>query len=416
MVVRGGGEDLGAVAAGAHRLGLLDAERVHVVAVAARHTGSVHAALYERPPDEDLVEDLTVRVVEPLLEQCGSVGVEEALPGLAGRDPGAAGVAGRADVELGPRGPRGRAARNRASGLEAPDALLPELDHELAARRLRAGACLRPGHVRRSRAVARLAGDVDLRPGRLVAVPSEVVALRDVRRVALGAHRVPAAGGTGPVQHVARRDGFFGMEVEPALTALAGGPRVPGDAESLQAPPGERNQVLLERLDAEGVRDLELAPLALGVRCAHEQAPIASFETEVFVPVPEGGLRGVRQYGVVVGDLHGEVVVRAAPASRLVGVAAGASLAADVGGLRRLGGGRGGSRGRDRSRRFTAGERREERDQRKAEAGARWRVARGRPTPGLGVRAELGHHGAGGRAGSGSATARLRPMRKSAKS
>ena len=46
-----------------------------------------------------------------------------------------------------------------------------------------------------------------------------------------------------------------GIEVEPALTALLFRPAIPGDAERLQPPAWKRDQVLLQRIDPEGVGD-----------------------------------------------------------------------------------------------------------------------------------------------------------------
>src|SRR5512138_435351 len=49
----------------------------------------------------------------------------------------------------------------------------------------------RPGVVQGAWTVARLAPDVDLRPGRLEAVARGVVSLSDIRGMAVSAHEVP---------------------------------------------------------------------------------------------------------------------------------------------------------------------------------------------------------------------------------
>lgn len=63
------------------------------------------------------------------------------------------------------------------------------------------------------------------------------------------------------------------IEMEPTLPALALRPRVPCDAERLVAPAGKFDQILLQRLDAERVLDLEIGELAIRpVGADHEPA------------------------------------------------------------------------------------------------------------------------------------------------
>src|SRR5262249_6306769 len=142
-----------------------------------------------------------------------------------------------------------------------------ETNHESASARGRprraGGALLRPGHVRRARAVASLARDRQLRPRRRVAVLRGIVVLLEVGRVALRALVVPGLPTPGPVQGIRRPERLTGMEMHPALTALPPGSRVPGDPERLETAVGKRHQVLLEGPDPEGVGDLELAELAV---------------------------------------------------------------------------------------------------------------------------------------------------------
>ena len=64
---------------------------------------------------------------------------------------------------------------------------------------------------------------------------------------------------------------LVGIEVEPALAAGRLRPRVPGDAEGLQAAARHLHQILLQRRDAQGEGDLELAGLAVGPVGAHEE-------------------------------------------------------------------------------------------------------------------------------------------------
>ncbi len=57
--------------------GRLQREAVRIVTVAARDPLAVHAALEERAVDVDLLEDLPVGVVEPLVEEPWPVRVEQ---------------------------------------------------------------------------------------------------------------------------------------------------------------------------------------------------------------------------------------------------------------------------------------------------------------------------------------------------
>ena len=99
------------------------------------------------------------------------------------------------------------------------------------------------------------------RPGRVVAVGLQVIAAPQVGRVAVGAHPVPVLIDPGPVQLVVVRDLLVGIEVEPALAALLLRPRVPGEAQRLEAPAREGDQILLQRVDAERVVDLVVVQL-----------------------------------------------------------------------------------------------------------------------------------------------------------
>jgi hypothetical protein len=133
----------------------------------------------------------------------------------------------------------------------------------------------------------------------------------------LGAHRVPVLVQAGPVQDVAVRDRLVGVEMEPALATLLARPRVPGDAEGLHTAAREADQVLLQRVDAERVGDLVVPKRAVRTVRAHEEPPVAPEEPGGDPGVREGRVLEVGEHAGVVGDLHGEVVVRASPGLRL---------------------------------------------------------------------------------------------------
>jgi hypothetical protein len=118
--------------------------------------------------------------------------------------------------------------------------------------------------------------------------------------------------------------------VEPALAALVRRARVPGDAERLQPPAREADQVLLQRRPAEGVGDgitRGLAVRAVGVDPEFVAVTVEARGDAVggefgVVEVAEDVLR--RRLG------HGQVVVGALPGGELGGVAGAAARAADI--------------------------------------------------------------------------------------
>jgi hypothetical protein len=136
----------------------------------------------------------------------------------------------------------------------------------------------------RARAVAALAGDVDLGIGGVERVGGEVVAAHEVGRVAVGAHRVPVLEPPGPVQLVPRRDDLVGIEVEPALAAVLRGPRVPGGGERLEAAAGQGDEILLERGHAEGEQHLEVLEAAVRPVGADDEVAVPFRKNVVVTP------------------------------------------------------------------------------------------------------------------------------------
>ena len=161
--------------------------------------------------------------------------------------------------------------------------------------------------------------------------------------MALGALEVPRLLAARPVKRARGAQRFVGVEVEPALTALRPGPRVPCQAEGLEPTPGERDEVLLEGIDAEGVGDLELAELAVRPVGADEELPVAAEERRGDTPVADPSLVEVAEDRLIGRGLDRAGVVRGAVGLGLLGVAAGALRAADEAGWRG-----GGLRGRGR--------------------------------------------------------------------
>ena len=75
----------------------------------------------------------------------------------------------------------------------------------------------------------------------------------------------------GPVQRIEMRHRSVRIEMKPALAALFLWPRIPCDRERLHAAAGKRDQILLQRIDAEGVFDLEGREPSVGTICLDEK-------------------------------------------------------------------------------------------------------------------------------------------------
>ncbi len=321
VMVRGPGEDLGAMTGGADAFGGRDLQTVWIVAVAADDAGRVHFALKEGAPHVDLVLDLAVRVVEALLEQRGSVAIQEGGRRTdLGRDPCPSRVAGRADLDFRPvtagRMPRG----DRRSRREAPLVLLAECELQTGVLERLATAALRPPHVARPPSMTGLAGDVDLGPAGPVSMGGGVEAGLHIGRVTVRTHRPPASGETGPVEEITRWDRRLRVQMEPPLAAPCGGSAVPGHRQRLQPAVCGRHEVLLQGRDTEGVGHLEVAGRAVRSGRTDQEAVPASVEEEALTGRLQENIGEVAEHGLGVGGLHRAVVIGALPPGGLRGV------------------------------------------------------------------------------------------------
>jgi hypothetical protein len=179
-----------------------------------------------------------------------------------------------------------------------------------------------------ARSVTGLTADINLGEGGAEGLIGGAVILDQIGAVALGAAAVPVLVLAGPVQGILVVDRLVGIEVVPALPALGGGTGVPGDAQCLQAPPGERQQVLLQGVDAEHIFHRVIRELAvLPVRTHLELIALAK-KTRGHPVVAESRVVKIPQNGLRCGQLHGQVVMRALPVVELGFMAAFAGLAA----------------------------------------------------------------------------------------
>ncbi len=305
-----------------------DLHVVRVVAIGAGDAVGEHPALQERLVLVHLVLDLAVGVVKTWLEKDRPVRVRERLSiHVVGRDDRPARVAPAAHLDLGPGLARHAAFGEAGFRVDDPGGLLGLAQDEgeplvrIVLLRPAGPDLLAPRGVGRPRPVTGLAGDVDLREGRLVAVLLRMVALRHVGRVALGAHEVPVLIRPGPVKRVAVRHLFLRVEVEPALPALLRRPGVPADVQGLVPAARKRDQVLLQREGPEGVGDRVLPELPVRPVGANEELAVALEERGRDAEMREARVLEVPDDRFLAGLLHGEVVVRAVPPPRLLRVA-----------------------------------------------------------------------------------------------
>ena len=315
----------GGVAGQPHLLG------VRIVAVAAGDARLVHLALAERAPDEHLVLLLAVGVVEALAQRDRQEMVEQPVAGAPTLGELAAPrVAARAGLHLVVGGARLAAPRVAGGGILRPSdaTALVEGDRE-AVRAIPALAAAHRRDVRRARPVAGLAADRDLRVAGVVAARRVVVALADIGGVAVGAHEVPVLRALRPVQLVTVVELLRGILPEPALAARLGGTRVPGDGHGLQPTARQFDEILLLRLDPEGVLHLEIGELAVGSVGADEELAVALEERGGDAVAAVGRAAEIAEDGVGGGVLHGAGVLRAPPGRALGLVAGRAGGAAD---------------------------------------------------------------------------------------
>ena len=317
---------------------------VRLVTIAAGDAGGEHPALLER------------RIVVGLLDVADLAVGDDRCCARAARPHGSATATGRASSPRGNRrGARGTARRSRPPCAALPArrcacafpvcgsigqatprrsskrASSPLLGILALAERPPALLLARPGGVARALAVAGLAAHADFRPGRCEAIGLGVVVLAQARRVAFRAHEIPVLVQFGPVQDIVVPDLLVGIEVKPALAAFVLRPAVPGERQGLQAPVGEFDQILLQRIDAEGVFHLENGELAVGAVGLDQKFPVLAEEAGTHAVIIEARVVEIAEYGLVGGVLHCRLVLRAAPQFRFGLVAACAGLAADEG-------------------------------------------------------------------------------------
>ena len=121
--------------------------------------------------------------------------------------------------------------------------------------------------------------------------------------------------------------------MEPVLPTLVLRPvAIPGDAQRLIASAGKAIRYCWSGVTPRCRRLRSRGAARPAVR-AHEELAVAPKERRRDVPVGEGHVIEVPAHGLLVRDLHGQVVMQAVPASVLLRMACAADSAADKGGI-----------------------------------------------------------------------------------
>ena len=126
-------------------------------------------------------------------------------------------------------------------------------------------------------------------------------------------------------------DFLIGIDVKPALAARVLRPAVPGKGQHLQTAIGEFDEVLLQRIDPEGIFHLEHAELAIEAIGFDKKLSVLAKEARMDAVIIETGIVEIAEHGLVGGVLHCGLVLRGIPQICFRLVAARAGLAADEG-------------------------------------------------------------------------------------
>ena len=131
------------------------------------------------------------------------------------------------------------------------------------------------------------------------------------------------------MQRIAGGDVLLGIKVIPALAAFVLRPGIPGNRQGLQSSVRKFDQVLLQRLDAEHIADLEIGQFAVRAVGGDVVSIIAPEECRPHPVILEAGVVEISEHGFVSGMLHGLGVLGSTPILGLGGMAAGTGFRTD---------------------------------------------------------------------------------------
>ena len=124
-----------------------------------------------------------------------------------------------------------------------------------------------------------------------------------------GASGVPGEVLSGPVEWIADPHVFVGVQVIPALAADIVRPGIPGKGQGLFPAARKLDQVLLQWLYTERMRDGEFLLLADGVFCLNEERIVLLEERCPGIVVLKLDAGKVPKNGCVIRDLHRQLVM-----------------------------------------------------------------------------------------------------------
>src|SRR5262249_40922742 len=184
-----------------------------------------------------------------------------------------------------------------------------------------------PVDVSRPLSMTCLASHADFRKTCGKAIVVGIVVLAHASRMTFSAHEIPILIEPGPVQHIVVLDVFVGIEMKPTLAALLFRARVPGNRQCLHPTIGEFNEILLQRIDAECVLDLEGGELAIRSVGFDEILSVFAEETGKHAVIVEARIVEIAEHKSFCRVLHRTLMLRAVPQRRLRAMTAGAGLA-----------------------------------------------------------------------------------------
>ena len=176
-----------------------------------------------------------------------------------------------------------------------------------------------------------LTAHTDLRPRRREPILLRIVVLAHTSGMAFRAHEVPGLVQSGPVQNIIVLDRFICREMKPSLATSITRSAVPCNRQDLEAAVRERNEILLQRIDAEGIFHFVDGQRSIGTIGLHEKLSILTEEARLHTEIVKTHVVEIAEHRPVGGVLHCPLVLRRHPQPCLRLVTASAGAAADIG-------------------------------------------------------------------------------------
>src|ERR1700733_13549368 len=134
----------------------------------------------------------------------------------------------------------------------------------------------------------------------------------------IGAHVVPVLIEAGPMPGIVRRDLLTRIQKEPPLTAPVARAAVPRYPQRLQTAARHRDEILLQRVDAERVADFVVMQRAVGTVGTHHELRSRAIEVRGDAAVVETRVIEVAEHSGIRSRLHRQLMMRSVPQRILV--------------------------------------------------------------------------------------------------